>query len=104
MNDNTIKIRATLAASETTVRVLMPHPMESGSRKDASGLRIPAHHITHVSVSHNDRLVLQAQFGPSVSRDPLITFKFSGGKQGDTIALVWTDNKGVTRTAQAQVA
>ena len=103
MFDPTIKIRATAAGPETTVRVLMPHPMESGNRKDASGARIPAHHITSVTVTHNDKPVLQAQFGPSVSRDPLITFKFQGGKPGDAIGLVWIDNKGVTRFAQAQV-
>jgi len=103
MND-TIKIRASVTGPDTTVRVLMQHPMESGNRKDASGARIPAHHISDFVATHNGRPVLQAQFGPSVARDPLLTFKFSGGKPGDTIAVSWTDTKGVSRSAQALIA
>ena len=32
-----MRIRAALAGDETTVRVLMSHPMEPGTRKDAAG-------------------------------------------------------------------
>ena len=32
-----MRIRAALAGEETTVRVLMSHPMETGLRKDAAG-------------------------------------------------------------------
>jgi sulfur-oxidizing protein SoxZ len=102
MNDP-IKIRASVSGTDTTVRVLMPHVMESGNRKDAAGAVMPAHHITDVQVTHNGRPVLSAQFGPSVARDPLITFRFSGGKAGDTIAVSWVDNKGATRSAQALI-
>lgn len=102
MND-LIKIRASVSGAITTVRLLMPHVMESGNRKDASGALIPAHHIKEVVVTHNNRPVLSAQFGPSVSRDPLVSFKFSGGKTGDTIAVSWTDTKGVSRSGQGLI-
>ncbi|HQX08313.1 MAG TPA: thiosulfate oxidation carrier complex protein SoxZ, partial [Zoogloea sp.] len=36
-----IKIRATIKGSEGEVRVLMPHPMESGLRRDPSGQVLP---------------------------------------------------------------
>lgn len=99
----TIKIRASSSGQETTVRLLLLHPMESGNRKDASGAVLPAHHITDLQVTHNGRPVLVAQFGPAVARDPLISFRFAGGRPGDTIAVSWTDNHGASRSAQGLV-
>ena len=40
-----MRIRAAAAGDTTTVRVLMSHPMEPGTRKDSSGALIPAHFI-----------------------------------------------------------
>lgn len=51
-----IKIRATVKGSDGEVRVLLPHPMESGLRQDASGHAMPAHYITSVILSLNGRL------------------------------------------------
>lgn len=99
----TLRIRATVAGGETSVRVLIPHVMESGSRKDASGQFIPAHHITELLVTHNGRTVLRADFGPSVSRDPLLAFRFQGGQPGDRIAVTWTDNRGARGSGEATV-
>lgn len=99
-----IKIRASVAGDDVSVRVLMPHPMESGNRKDPAGGLRPAHFITDVVVTCNDVVVLQAQFGPSVSKDPLLAFKFRGGKPGNTIRVVWNDNKGASLSASAQIA
>ena len=98
-----LKIRATLATGETTVRVLVPHVMESGNRKDPAGKPIPAHHITDLLVTHNGRTVLQADFGPSVSRDPLLAFRFQGGQAGDRIRVEWRDNRGASGSGEAAI-
>lgn len=98
-----LKIRATLAAGETTVRVLVPHVMESGNRKDPAGKPIPAHHITDLLVTHNGRTVLQADLGPSVSKDPLLAFRFQGGQAGDRIRVVWNDNRGGSGSGEAAI-
>lgn len=98
-----LKIRATLAGGETTVRVLVPHVMESGNRKDPAGKLIPAHHITDLLVTHNGRAVLQADFGPSVSRDPLLAFRFQGGQAGDRIRVAWNDNHGGSGSGEAAI-
>ena len=45
MAENSIKIRAKLQEDVTTVKALMTHPMETGSRKDKDGNLIPAHYI-----------------------------------------------------------
>jgi|GEM_PF-408663 len=63
-----MRIRAKAVNGETTVRALMAHIMEGGQRKDSSGNRIPAHHITDVTASHNGKTVLTAQWGSAVLR------------------------------------
>ena len=99
-----MRIRAALAGDETTVRVLMSHPMETGTRKDASGATVPAHFIKDVVATHNGKTVLSAQFGPSVSKNPFLQFSFKGGKAGEKIAVSWVDNKGDKRTDEATIA
>ncbi len=51
-----IKMRITLDGDVATVKVLMPHPMETGLRKDAkTGALVPAHHITNVTATLNGK-------------------------------------------------
>ena len=99
-----MRIRAAAKDGVTEVRVLMAHVMETGQRKDSSGALIPAHFITELSARHNDKLVLSAQFGPSVSTNPYLAFKFNGGATGDKLAVTWVDNKGDTRSDEVQIA
>jgi sulfur-oxidizing protein SoxZ len=99
-----MRIRAAVKDDVTEVRVLMSHPMETGQRKDASGNPIPAHHITELTAKHNDKVVLTAQFGPSVSTNPYLAFKFKGGAKGDKVVVSWVDNKGESRTDEVQVS
>ena len=98
-----IKIRAVHAGDVTTVRVLIPHPMESGNRKDASGVLRPAHFITDVRITCDNVLVFEAAFGPAVSKDPNLSFKFRGGRPGAVMRVVWNDNKGATQRTEATV-
>jgi sulfur-oxidizing protein SoxZ len=86
---------------EVTVR--MTHEMESGQRRDAGGALIPAHFISNVTITHGSRVVLSAEWGPAVSKDPLLRFKFQGGKKGDEITVSWVDNKAQTRTDKGRV-
>lgn len=99
-----MRIRAQAAGDKTTVRVLMSHEMETGQRKDAAGAIVPAWFITELTAKHNDRLVLSADFGTAVSKNPYLAFKFKGGAVGDKISVMWKDNKGETRTDEAKIA
>jgi sulfur-oxidizing protein SoxZ len=99
-----MRIRAQAAGDKTTVRVLMAHEMESGQRKDSAGKLIPAWHISEVSASLNGKVVLTAEWGPSVSKNPFLQFVVKGGKAGDKVAVTWTDNKGETRSDEATVS
>jgi thiosulfate oxidation carrier protein SoxY/thiosulfate oxidation carrier complex protein SoxZ len=97
------RIRASVSGSETELKALMSHDMETGQRKDASGALIPAHHITDLSVTHNGRIVLAAQFGTAISRNPFLQFRFKGGAKGDKVGLNWIDNRGARRSDEAIV-
>jgi sulfur-oxidizing protein SoxZ len=99
-----MRIRANEAAGVTTVRVLMSHPMEPGTRRDASGALVPAHHITDVVATHNGKEVLKAMWSGAVSQNPFLSFKFKGAAKGDKVVVKWTDNKGDSRTDEAVIA
>lgn len=99
-----MRIRAQVAGTNATVRVLMAHEMETGQRKDAAGKIIPAWHITDVTATHNGKTVLTAEWGPAVSKNPFLQFTLKGAKAGDKVGVVWKDNKGDTRTDEATVS
>ena len=98
-----MKIRAKMEGDKVDVRVLMSHEMETGQRKDAKGAVVPAWFIQNVTAQHNGRTVLSAEWGPAVSKNPFLAFKFSGGKVGDKVAVTWTDNHGDKRTDEALI-
>ena len=98
-----MRIRATSTNGVVNVKVLMSHDMETGQRKDAAGKVIPAHFIQSVSATWQGKVVLSAQWGPAVSKNPFIEFNFKGGKAGEKIGITWTDNKGDKRTDEATI-
>jgi sulfur-oxidizing protein SoxZ len=98
-----MRIRATAQGDSTEVRVLMAHEMETGQRKDASGKLVPAHYISNVTVTHAGKVVLSAEWGAAIAKNPFLQFRFAGGKKGDEVTVTWTDNKGDTRTDKAVI-
>lgn len=99
-----MRIRAQVSGDKATVRVLMSHEMETGQRKDSSGKLIPAWFIQEVSVAHNGKTVMTAQWGPAVSKNPFMQCVVKGAKAGDKITVNWIDNKGDKRTDEATVS
>jgi sulfur-oxidizing protein SoxZ len=98
-----MRIRAQSAGNAATVRVLMSHEMETGLRKDAAGVAIPAWHIREVSAALNGKPVMTAQWGPSIAKNPFLQFSIKGAKAGDKVSITWLDNKGDKRTDEALV-
>jgi sulfur-oxidizing protein SoxZ len=93
-----MKMRATLAAGNTDVRVLMTHPMTTAQ----SGQ--PLHFIRNITVKHNGRTVIESEISQAVSRNPVFTFRLKDGAKGDTIEVSWLDNKGETNRIEGTVA
>ena len=99
-----MKMRATLGAGYTDVRVLMTHPMETGQRKDSDGKLIPLHFIQNVTVKVNGTTVLEGQISQAISRNPVFSFRLRGCAKGDRIEVSWLDNNGDTNKTEAAVA
>ena len=98
-----MKIRAKAEANGVVdVKVLFSHEMETGQRKDSSGNIIPAHFIQNVTATYQGRTVMTAQWGPAVSKNPFLNFKFKGNK-GDKVQITGVDNKGDSRTDEAVI-
>ena len=104
MAKKSIRLRASSKVGVATVKALITHPMETGQRKNKkTGKKIPAHFIQTVSGKHNGKEVLVAEWGPAVSKNPYISFKFAGAKKGDTVEISWSDNKGGSESASTKV-
>jgi sulfur-oxidizing protein SoxZ len=99
-----MKLRAKIDGDLVEVKVLMAHIMETGQRKNQAGEIIPAHFIQTISAVHKDKVVLSAQWGPAVSANPWIAFKFKGGAKGEKVKVSWTDNRGDSRSDEVVIA
>lgn len=99
-----IRIRATLQGDIVDVKALMMHPMETGLRKDASGKLIPARYIKTVTVTYDSKTVLTADWGPAISKNPFLEFRFKGGAKGGKIVVTWHDTAGDSSTGEAVVS
>ena len=95
-----MRVRAAENGGTVDVKILMKHDMESGQRKDAAGKTIPAWFISTIKVTANGKDVFNGQFGPAVSKDPFLNFKYKGSK-GDKLVVSWTDTKGDKRADEA---
>lgn len=98
-----MRIRASMIGDKVDVKILMAHPMETGQRKGPDGKPVPAHYIDRVSVRCKDRVVLAADWGPAVSKNPYLAFRFGGAAKGDLLTVTWTDNRGESRTDEAAI-
>ena len=99
-----IKLRAKAKDGVATVKALISYPMETGLCKDKkSGKLIPAEFIQEVVCESAGKTVLSAQWGSAISKNPFISFKFSGAKSGDSIKVSWVDNKGNSDSLESNI-
>jgi sulfur-oxidizing protein SoxZ len=98
-----MKIRARADGDVVEVKVLMAHVMETGQRKNQAGEPIPAWFIQRVEATCGERTVLSAQWGPAISANPFLSFKFKGGSRGEKVRITWFDSKGETRSDEVTI-
>lgn len=91
-----MKMRAQLKDGVTEVKALISHPMETGRRKNDLDETIPAHFIQLLTATLNGKTVLEAQWGTGISKNPYLTFYLREAKVGDTVRIIWHDNRGVS--------
>ena len=104
MATKTIKARAKLKGDVCTVKALIKHPMDTGLGKDKkTGQPIPAHFIQEVRVSSGGDDVMTAYWGGSVSKNPYLSFSFTGAGKGDTVSISWSDNTGDSDSVDVKI-
>ena len=104
MSTSSIKIRAKVKNGKATVKCLISHPMETGLRKDKkSGKLIPAQFIQEVICESGGKTVMDAQWGGTISKNPFLSFSFTGAKAGDTLKISWVDNTGKNDSTEAKI-
>jgi sulfur-oxidizing protein SoxZ len=89
---NNIRIVAREKNGVVSVKAIVRHPNESGHRKDDSGKTIPANHLTSALAHVGGKKLMEMHLGPSISKNPLISFEFSG-KKGEKLRLSLADNQ-----------
>ncbi len=90
---SSIRIRSKRVDGGLQIRTLIAHPMENGRRRDkVTGELVPAHFIQEIYVKHNDQLIVSANLGGAMAKDPFFTFLLKEAQEGDTITISWRDN------------
>jgi sulfur-oxidizing protein SoxZ len=82
----------------------MTHAMETGLRKDKkTGKLIPAHFINEVTAESGGKTVMTANWSAGISKNPYLSFAFTGGAKGDEVKISWKDNQGNTDSGKAKI-
>ena len=98
------RMRARLNGDVAEIRILMTHPMDTGTRKNSAGEIVPAHYITDVDITLGGRPVLAAKWSVAVSQDPFLALRTGGAKAGDKLVVSWKDNTGDSRSDEITLA
>ena len=97
-----MKVKARMREDVVSVKLLAKHPMETGLRKDQeTGELIPAKYIQELTCQYKEKLVFIANFGRAVSKNPYLSFSFTGAEKGGELILSWVDNTGESETVEA---
>lgn len=88
-----IKIRGRRLEDCTEIKLLISHPMENGRNRDpVSGSLIPPHFIRELEVHLNDKPILTANLGGSMSMNPFFSLRLKNHPVGGRLTVRWLDN------------
>lgn len=98
-----IKIRTQRKDNNVSLKALISHPMETGLRKNPkAGNFIPAHFITDINITINDKIISQIEMSTAVSKNPYLHLKVKASK-GDIYQLSYVDNLGNTGKKRGKI-
>jgi len=95
---------ASLGTNITELKIIILHPMRTGRSKNDDGQVLPAHFMQLMQVVLNGQVIVDAQAGTGISRNPYFTFYIKEAKVGDMIAVNWQDNLGYEGHGQVTVS
>lgn len=88
----------------TELKIIIVHPMRTGRSKNEDGQLMPAHFMQLMQVVMNGQVIVDAQTGTAIARNPYFTFYIQDAKVGDVITVNWQDNRGLEGHGQVTVA
>ena len=99
-----IRIKTSTKDKMTTVQAILKHPMDTGNSRDPeTGNMIPAFFIEAVTIYHGDKVIMTCDWSRAVSKNPYLSFSFTGAKKGDTVRISWQDSSGNTESKEAVI-
>lgn len=99
-----IRMKALTKNGLTTVQAVLKHPMDTGNSSDLdTGKIIPAFFIETVTLHHGDKLLMTCDWSRAVSKNPYLSFSFTGAKIGDTLRIHWQDSSGNTASKKVMI-
>jgi len=84
------------------VRLAIRHPMETGFRRDASGVRQPRNAIVALVCRYRGAEVFRAIMSPGIAANPTLRFFLRAESSGE-LELWWIDDDNVEGSAKAQL-
>jgi sulfur-oxidizing protein SoxZ len=84
------------------IKALLPHPMETGFRKDENGNTIPRKIINKFTCDFDGQRVFTADFEAAVAANPFIEFRAKVERSG-TFRFSWIDDDGTVTTADEAI-
>lgn len=93
-----------LGKNITELKIIIVHPMRTGRSKNDDGQLMPAHFMQLMQVILNGAVIVDAQTGTGISRNPYFTFYLKDAKIGDVIAVNWQDNRGLSGHGEVTVS
>lgn len=107
---SSMKLRAKPIAANATdpqlveLKIIILHPMRTGRAKDEASKKLPAHFMQQMQIKRNGVLVLEAETGTAIARNPYFTFYLTQAQLGDEISVHWQDNLGYQGEGKVQVS
>lgn len=99
-----VKVPKTAAAGDiVTIKTLISHKMESGTRKDKSGNIIPRSIIHRFTCDFNGVNVIDVDMHGAISTNPYFEFKAKVDAPGDFV-FKWYDDDGSVYEAKKSIS
>jgi sulfur-oxidizing protein SoxZ len=99
-----VNVPKTAARGEIVeIRAMIAHPMETGYREGLNGAVIPRNIVKRFACKYAGEEIFSADLFPAIAANPYFAFSTVATASG-TLTFEWTDDKGETQTASAEIA
>jgi sulfur-oxidizing protein SoxZ len=85
------------------IKTLISHVMETGYRRNETGVAIPRDIINLFVCTYNGTEIFRADLHQAIAANPFISF-FTVATESGTVEFHWTDDNGQVETASAKIA